>query len=94
VPEGAYVLTAMAQDSNSATSNQASQFLAAVLPIQLNKDTSGLVLTLVRGAMIDVTVNDQIPGQGELHQVRLTLSSTEFPQMSKYTEMARLRFRE
>lgn len=84
VPEGTYLLTANAQDVGGVGPEEEVTSLTAMMPIHLNKDLTGLVLVLGRGASVGVEIDDEIPAQGdELHQVNLNLVSKEFAQLSQ-----------
>lgn len=83
VPEGTYLLMAVAPDMGGVGPEEGQQ-LMAMMPIHLNKDLTGLVLMLGRGASVDVRIEDEIPGEeNEIHQVNLDLASREFRQLSQ-----------
>jgi len=83
VPEGAYLLTAMAQDPADDAKEEHPP-LSASLPIHLNADLTGLSLMLGHAASIDVNIEDQLPvREGEIHQIQITLSSKEFQQTTQ-----------
>jgi hypothetical protein len=83
VPEGKYQLVATVQDWNRWGPANEEEPLMAILPIQLNRDLTGLVLTPARGANIGVTIEDEIPVEGqEIHQVQVSLASQGFSQRS------------
>jgi hypothetical protein len=84
VPEGKYELVATAADTGGVGPEGSRPPLAAMVPIELNRDISGLVLMLGRGASVDVHIEDEIPGEGqEIHQVHLTMTSEGFLQTSQ-----------
>jgi hypothetical protein len=83
VPEGAYVLTAIAQDPSNDLKEERPP-LSAMIPIHLNSDLTGLVLLLGRGASIDVSIQDEISSEGNgIHQINIGLSSKDFERMSQ-----------
>jgi len=84
VPEGKYELVATAADTGGVGPEGGRPPLAAMVPIELNRDINGLVLMLGRGASVDVHIEDEIPGEGqEIHQVQLTMTSKGFLQTSQ-----------
>jgi hypothetical protein len=83
VPEGKYQLVATVQDLGGGEA-EARPPLTAMLPIQLNRDVTGLVLMPGRGANIGVTVEDEIPVEGqEIHQVQISLTPKDSLQGSQ-----------
>ena len=83
VPEGNYVLAAMAQDPATDAKDERPP-LSAMMPIHLNADLTGVVLLLGRGTSIDVNVNYEFPYSGEgVYQIQLTLTSTDLQQTSQ-----------
>lgn len=83
VPEGEYQLIATVQDL-SGGGPEARAPLTATLPLQLNRDMTGLVLVPGRGANIGVSIEDEIPLEGqEIHQVQISLASKDAPQSSQ-----------
>ena len=83
VPEGKYQLVATIQDLGGG-GTEARTPLTAMLPIQLNRDVTGLVLMPGRGANIGVTIEDEIPVEGqEIHQVQISLVSKDALQGSQ-----------
>jgi hypothetical protein len=80
VPEGTYLLMAMAADPASDIREEHAP-LTAMLPIHLNADLTGLVLVLGHGTSIDVNVNHEFPFDGQAtYQVQVTLTSSDFQQ--------------
>ena len=78
VPEGTYLLTAIAQDLANLP-GEPKRPLMATLPVHVNTDLTGLVLMLGRGANVDVSIEDEIPLHGEeIHQVTVSLASKGF----------------
>lgn len=83
VPEGKYQLVATVQDPSGGGA-ETRMPLTAMLPIQLNRDVTGLVLMPGRGANVGVTIEDEIPVEGqEIHQVQISLVSKDSLQGSQ-----------
>jgi hypothetical protein len=83
VPEGKYQLIATVQDFTGGGA-EAGAPLTATLPLQLNRDMTGLVLMPGHGATVGVTIEDEIPVEGqEIHQVQISLVSKDAPQSSR-----------
>ena len=73
----------MGQDPNEESEGPHAP-LTAQMPMHLNRDLTGVVLMLGRGVNVDVTIEDEIPAEGEeVHQVNIRLASKEFRQMSQ-----------
>lgn len=78
VPEGRYELVATAADMGGGPEEERPP-LTATAPIQLNRDVTGLVLMLGRGAAVGVMLEDEVPVEGQqTHQVQLTITSEGF----------------
>ena len=84
VPEGTYLLRAMGLDPNEQGPEGPRAHLTALMPIRLNRDLTGLVLMLGRGANVEVAIEDEIPVEGkETHQVEIRLVSKESRQITQ-----------
>lgn len=80
VPAGIYVLTAMSW-MRSGGSNEATTAGQAGLPIRVNANVTGLVLTLGSGASVKVTVHDEMRSGGttdNVHRASVQLTLKEF----------------
>jgi hypothetical protein len=86
IPPGTYMLSATAHWPNQYGTEEYRRPLSASLPIHLNSDLTGVVLTPGTGISVGVEVHDEIPREASTndpHQVLMRMVSKEFPQFSR-----------
>jgi uncharacterized protein (DUF2141 family) len=87
VPEGSYMLTAIAFGRNDEKTKEFTRQLTVTQLIHVSSDLSGLVLPLGRGISVGVQIYGAASpaGAGNVPQVMVRMTSKEFPQHSPST---------